>query len=253
MPILAYHHIDPHFDLAATRIPPARFERQIETALQLGCRFCGLDEYLAQPQPRTLTLTFDDGFASVYDHALPILRHYGITATVFVVAGYVGQYDDWDVNFGRIRFPHLTWKQIEELLKTGWQVESHAMFHNDLSKIGKWPCFRELLLSKSLIERRLNNRVKYISYPFGNTDACVVQAAVKAGYSGGLVMSRIGNNLPSEFVVPRLGVYIFDTRRTFAHKILAKHENFYKFMQRGIDVCSDGTVLVKHGLQLTKK
>jgi peptidoglycan/xylan/chitin deacetylase (PgdA/CDA1 family) len=253
VPILAYHHIDPHFDLAATRVPPARFEQQVQVALQKGCRFCGLDEYLQNPQAGRITLTFDDGFASVYEHAFPILRSYGIVGTVFLVTGYVGQYDDWDVNLGRIRFPHLTWKQIEELLKAGWQIESHAMFHNDLSKIGKSRCYRELALSKKLIETRLNNRVKYISYPFGNTAAFVVKAAELVGYEGGFVMSRTDSTLPSAFVVPRFGVYFFDTRLTFAHKILAKHENFYKFMQKGIDVCSDGTVLVKHGLQLTKK
>jgi peptidoglycan/xylan/chitin deacetylase (PgdA/CDA1 family) len=253
VPILAYHHIDPHFDLAATRIPPARFEKQIQTALSYGCRFCGLDDYLADPAAGQITMTFDDGFASVYEYAFPILRHYGITATVFLVTGYIGQYDDWDVNLGRIRFPHLTWPQIEELLNAGWQIESHSMFHNDLSKIGKSRCHRELALSKKLIEARLNNKVKYLSYPFGNMDSNVIHAAIESGYTGGFVMSRTSKSLPPEFVVARLGVYFFDTRLTYAHKILAKHENFYKFMQRGIDVCSDGTVLVKHGLQLTKK
>jgi peptidoglycan/xylan/chitin deacetylase (PgdA/CDA1 family) len=254
MPILAYHMVEPRFDLAITRVPPRRFARQITWAKNLGFNFRTLHEYVQSPSTKSIALTFDDGFASVYQYAFPILREHGITATVFIIAGYVGQYDDWDVNFGRIRFPHLNWRQIEELVAAGWQIESHGMYHNDLRKIGNKACRRELELSKHLLEQRLHMPVSYISFPFGNVNSDVIELCRQTGYKGGVVMSdRYHYNLADEFVLVRQGINYLDTKTTFSHKILAKYEKIYKFMQRMVDVCSDGTVLVKHGMQVTKK
>ncbi|KQQ87040.1 polysaccharide deacetylase [Massilia sp. Leaf139] len=40
--------------------------------------------------PRTVCITFDDGYRSVHDLALPILRKFGLPATVFVTSGFIG-------------------------------------------------------------------------------------------------------------------------------------------------------------------
>ena len=41
--------------------------------------------------PRAVCITFDDGYRSVHDLALPILKEFGLPATVFVTSGYVGE------------------------------------------------------------------------------------------------------------------------------------------------------------------
>jgi len=253
MPILAYHMVEPGFDLAVTRVTPAQFERQIKLALTHGFDFCTLSEYLHDSSAKRLAITFDDGYASAYRYAFPILQRYGLPATVFVIVGYVGQYDDWDVNFGSIRFPHLKWHELEKLHQAGWQIESHSMYHNDLRKITKSACLKELELSKALLEHRLAETVRFISFPFGNVDGTVIECCLQAGYEGGVVMSGIGGGLANSFTRQRTGIYYFDTEITFLHKILAKYEKTYKFMQDIMDVCSNGTVLVKHGVRVTKR
>ena len=40
--------------------------------------------------PRTVCITFDDGYRSVHDLALPILRKFRLPATVFVTSGFIG-------------------------------------------------------------------------------------------------------------------------------------------------------------------
>ncbi len=254
MPILTYHMVEPRFDLAITRVSPRRFAQQIGLAKELGFTFHTLHEYLQNPTPKSIALTFDDGYASVCEHAFPILRAQAIPATVFVIAGYVGQFDDWDVNFGRIRFPHMDWRQLQELASCGWEIETHGLYHNDLRKIGNRACLGELQLSKQLLEERLRCKVRYISFPFGNVDLPLIENCRLVGYEGGVVMSdRWREGLPKEYTIERVGIHLLDTKATFLHKILAKYEKIYKFMQRTIDVCSDGTVLVKHGMQVTKK
>lgn len=253
MPILAYHMVEPGFDLAITRVHPSRFSRQIDLALQHGFSFVTLAEYVQNPSPEKIALTFDDGYASIYRYAFPILKSRNIQATVFVIVGYIGQYDAWDVNFGGIRFPHLSWLQIKALHQAGWQIESHSLYHNDLSRIERTQCLRELHLSKRMIENRLQSRVRYISFPFGNSSSPVIELCRQTGYEGGVVMSRGSDQVNEPFCRQRLGIYYFDTQRTFLHKILAKYEKSYKFMQRTLDVCSDGTVLVKHGIRAIKR
>jgi peptidoglycan/xylan/chitin deacetylase (PgdA/CDA1 family) len=46
--------------------------------------------------PRTVCITFDDGYRSVHDLALPVLKERGLPATVFVTSGHVGQGNMWN-------------------------------------------------------------------------------------------------------------------------------------------------------------
>ena len=46
--------------------------------------------------PRAVCITFDDGYRSTHDLAAPVLREFGLPATVFVTTGYVGSGTMWN-------------------------------------------------------------------------------------------------------------------------------------------------------------
>jgi peptidoglycan/xylan/chitin deacetylase (PgdA/CDA1 family) len=46
--------------------------------------------------PRAVCITFDDGYRSIHDLALPILKEYGLPATIFVTSGYLGDRNMWN-------------------------------------------------------------------------------------------------------------------------------------------------------------
>lgn len=46
--------------------------------------------------PRAVCITFDDGYRSVHDLALPVLREFQLPATVFVTSGHLGQNTMWN-------------------------------------------------------------------------------------------------------------------------------------------------------------
>ncbi|WP_426101840.1 polysaccharide deacetylase family protein [Massilia sp. TSP1-1-2] len=50
----------------------------------------------ARMPPRAVCITFDDGYRSVHDLALPILKQFKLPATVFVTSGYVGGGNMWN-------------------------------------------------------------------------------------------------------------------------------------------------------------
>ncbi len=55
-------------------------------------------EALAQKSlpPRAVCITFDDGYRSVHDHALPILKEFKLPSTVFVTTGHMTESNLWN-------------------------------------------------------------------------------------------------------------------------------------------------------------
>ena len=98
--ILTYHHLADHdpsyaYDPDVADATPAQFRWQME-ALARHCTPIGIDELLRAidggPLPKNpVMVTFDDGYLSCHDVALPILRAVGIRATFFIATSYVAE------------------------------------------------------------------------------------------------------------------------------------------------------------------
>jgi peptidoglycan/xylan/chitin deacetylase (PgdA/CDA1 family) len=96
--IVTYHHIadeDPAYpyDPGVADATPAQFRRQMEM-LARYCSPIGIDELIrgleGAPLPKNpVMVTFDDGYRSCHDVALPILRAVGVRATFFVSTAFV--------------------------------------------------------------------------------------------------------------------------------------------------------------------
>ena len=96
--ILTYHHIaadDPNYpyDPDVADATPEQFRRQMEL-LARYCNPIGIDELIrafeGAPLPKNpVMVTFDDGYRSCHDVALPILRAVGLRATFFVATSFV--------------------------------------------------------------------------------------------------------------------------------------------------------------------
>src|SRR5260370_28952189 len=94
MPVLCYHAVDPDWR-SPLAMPPDLFARQCAW-IRRHRRVVGLAQLVdgmngSARLPRGVTaLTFDDGFATVYTQAWPVLRERGLPATVFLVAAPLG-------------------------------------------------------------------------------------------------------------------------------------------------------------------
>ncbi len=96
--IITYHHVADHddgcpYDPDVADATPAQFRRQMET-LAKYCTPIGVDELIraveGEPLPANpVMVTFDDGYRSCHDTALPILRSVGVRATFFVSTSFV--------------------------------------------------------------------------------------------------------------------------------------------------------------------
>jgi peptidoglycan/xylan/chitin deacetylase (PgdA/CDA1 family) len=96
--IITYHHIadhDPGYLYApdVADATPAQFRRQMETLARYFTPI-GIEELLrvidGAPLPKNpVMVTFDDGYRSCHDVALPILRAVGVRATFFVATSFI--------------------------------------------------------------------------------------------------------------------------------------------------------------------
>jgi peptidoglycan/xylan/chitin deacetylase (PgdA/CDA1 family) len=99
--ILNYHRILETADpLLAAEPDAATFRWQMQVLADCF-NVLPLDEALAalrsdRMPPRAVCITFDDGYRSTHDVALPILREFGFPATVFVTTGFVGEGSMWN-------------------------------------------------------------------------------------------------------------------------------------------------------------
>jgi peptidoglycan/xylan/chitin deacetylase (PgdA/CDA1 family) len=232
-PILCYHKVDARRELGVTRIAPRVFRRQMEALAAAGVRTLGsadlervldggpLASPLSPPHLSPLTpltsvvLTFDDGYSALAEHAFPVLADLGLKALVFVVTGFVGRDNDWDVHYGWRRFRHLSWDELARWQARGIEVHSHGVTHARLTWVSPVEAAEELGRSREEIARRTGVAPAGVSYPFGAVDRRVATLASDAGYRLGFGGPR---GLPGEatdrpLALRRRPVYAWDAFR----------------------------------------
>jgi peptidoglycan/xylan/chitin deacetylase (PgdA/CDA1 family) len=183
------------------------------TALaRAGWRTLTLEEF-AVPRTthdarRTFLLTFDDGYASLDQHAYPLLADLGFTATTFLITDYIGKTNTWDVQYTWNRLQHLGWAQIEQWRARGFDFASHGATHRRLTWLDDAAIETELRGSRAALTTRLGPEAgRAVAYPFGAVNSRVLGFAQRAGYElafGGLKGN--GNSLQ----LPRVPVYFWD-------------------------------------------
>jgi peptidoglycan/xylan/chitin deacetylase (PgdA/CDA1 family) len=215
--ILTYHSLDESGSAIST--PPALFRRQIETLLAQGTRFVPLEKSASGDQG--LALTFDDGFASFLDHALPVLERHALPATVFVVAGYCGRSNDWLSQPSWVpRLPLMTWRDLESISGGLIQLGCHTMTHPFLTQLATDEAEEEIVQAEREIEDRTGRGVASFAYPYGALSADI-RGIVKRHFAIGcgtrLALVEAGAD-PME--LPRVDAYYLKkmwlTRRLFS-------------------------------------
>jgi peptidoglycan/xylan/chitin deacetylase (PgdA/CDA1 family) len=228
--ILCYHNVvaddqtggDPDLHM-----PVARFEWQMRW---LAARYevvplTELARRIASRRrlTRTAAITFDDGYAGVYAHAVPVLRTLGLPATVFVVANAPETRDGfwWDhssvvasltparrehwlrrlrgdgdailsevdpqrsITFDPTHRP-ADWSTIAAAVPLGIDVGAHSASHRAMTMLTDTEIDHEVTASREIIHRASHVCPEFFAYPYGLWDSRTSVAVRRAGYRGGL-------------------------------------------------------------------
>ncbi len=160
------------------------------------------------PSRKSVILTFDDGFENFYIEAAPVLQEHSFTATVFLVTGKCGDFNDWSGNPADLpRSRILSWSQVKELSALGVEFGSHTVTHPDLTMLNATSRQYELSYSKKEIEDAIGKRVGSFAYPFGSL-TFAVKRAVQDTYSSACSTNLGRISPPSDaYCLERLDAY----------------------------------------------
>jgi peptidoglycan/xylan/chitin deacetylase (PgdA/CDA1 family) len=195
VPILTYHALEESPSIIA--LSPAVFAWQLRWLHQNGYQVIPLSRLVqhvcnGDPLPsRSIVITFDDGFATSYTHAFPVLMRYGFPATIFLVAGYCGRQNDWpDQPLAVPRLSLLTWAQIREMDRHGIEFGAHSITHPWLDRLAPDELEYEILVSKASIEEQVGHTIECFAYPYGRHNEAI-KAIVGRAYAGACT-TRLG-------------------------------------------------------------
>jgi len=175
-----YHSVNP----AASRenrlaVPVDAFGRQMRylkarhyNVVPLGSLAPLIKEKKKIP-PRTIAITFDDGYKDNYTYAFPILKKYKLPATFFIIVNEVD----------RPQNDRLNWNEIKEMQDSGLiTIGSHCMGPEPLINLKSEKQIKyEIFESKRAIEEKLGARVMVFSYPEGRFNQKIRQHYFKTG------------------------------------------------------------------------
>ena len=203
--VLNYHQVANTFNPLA--ILPSDFSTQMAYLINNGYvpitpdeLDAGLSGELTLPEKPVL-ITFDDGYSDNYTNAFPILKGYGIRATIFVVPAFVGKRN------------YLTWEQLHEMIESGINIQSHTLNHSKLEELPDDEIRSELLNSKIVLEENLGITVNYLAYPTGTYNLHIAGIAKDVGYKGAYTIKYGGVDMGSNmYALER--VPIFQTENT---------------------------------------
>jgi peptidoglycan/xylan/chitin deacetylase (PgdA/CDA1 family) len=147
---------------------------------------------LAHPEAlpeRAALITFDDGYRSVLEVALPWLERFGYPGVIFVPTDFVGGTNLFDHD-DEPQEPLCGWDDLRELERRGVAVESHGASHRTFSELTSSERATELERSKAALEAELGRAVQLFAYPYGDDGGAarqVPEAGYRAafGYGGG--------------------------------------------------------------------
>jgi peptidoglycan/xylan/chitin deacetylase (PgdA/CDA1 family) len=206
VPVLMYHVINPPPPTApypGLYVPAPEFAAQMQALKAAGWHAVTMDQlqaYWTRGVPlgpgKPIVLTFDNGYASQYTNAMPVLKR----------LGWVG-----DENIQLAGLPPseggLTEAQIHGLLAAGWELDTQGISHADLIALDASQLHYQVATARRILQKRYGVPVNWFCYPSGHYNSTVIAEVKAAGYVGSTtVVPGWADRNQDPYRLPRLRV-----------------------------------------------
>ncbi|PUA28547.1 MAG: polysaccharide deacetylase [Cellvibrio sp. 79] len=182
--VLLYHHVS-NTTPKSTSINPEAFEAQMDYLEKNQFNVVPLPELVEKlrkgtPLPdKTVAISFDDSYASVYESAYPRLKRRGWPFTFFVNTD--------SVSTAKL---FVSWDQLREMAKNGVTIANHTSTHIHLPRKNEGESssdYRQRIQNdieraQQKIKQEIGSAQMILAYPFGEYDVDVQRIAKKLGY-----------------------------------------------------------------------
>lgn len=199
-PVLMYHHVEAN-QKSRYFISPALFEDELAYLAKNGFRSITMHEYATalrsntELPPKSIVLTFDDGYRNAYTTAFPLLKKYGMIGTFYIITGNVGDP------------AYVTWPELEEMNAAGMEIGAHTQTHAFLTRLSAWKAFYEIWGSRLILAKHLRTPITTFAYPYNDHNPQVVALAQLAGFDNAVIVDFHKDDLPiNAYRIPRLTI-----------------------------------------------
>ncbi len=233
--VLGYHDFSETRKIQEMIMRPAKFRSQMQAIKDLKLNVITLDDFVQWKlgkksiPDKSILITIDDGWKSVYTDTYPILKEVGYPFTVYLYTNYIDRGGS-----------SMTSDMIKEMMQNGCTIGSHSISHPMPSKIRKnqrlgpegFKKFidNEIGESKSILEKLFEQPITTYVYPGGIYTPEMFESAKNFGYQHlftvkpGKVMMDSDNNTLPRYVI--LGEdkhdYIFKHATTFTANAISR-------------------------------
>jgi peptidoglycan/xylan/chitin deacetylase (PgdA/CDA1 family) len=218
--VIVYHAIgtvpreSPHWN---GFVRPDRFAAQM-AYLAEHRSVVDLDALFEDPDAPAVAITFDDGYRSALEHAVPVLRELSLPAAFFVPTRWIGGTNVWE---GRSD-PVMTADELAALARDGFAVESHGHAHIDYARADPAAVEEDVRTSVERLTELLGRPPRYLAYPYGRASAAGAAEAARLGLRGAFTLDR-PQRLGGVFAVPRVSIVPSDAKPLFVLKAAGRY------------------------------
>lgn len=224
--ILQYHHVSEKLP-AVTSVSEATFLAHLNFLKTEQFTVIALDKLIEQLQagkalpPKTVAITFDDGYLNNMEAAAPLLEQFGYPYTIFVNPKLI------DEKKGYV----MSWEQLRQLAKRGAIIANHSAQHDYLhhkqagETQAQWHnrIRQDLVWSQARIKAETGHDFPYIAYPYGEFDRPLQELVAELGLVGiGQHSGAVGPDLDFTRLprFPASGIYAnLKTLKTKLHSL----------------------------------
>ena len=217
VPILMYHVVKapaPGTPQAELWVPAETFRQTIADLKEAGYAGVTMEQvhraWSGGPglPAKPVVVSFDDGYLSHYEAAMPILRRAGWPGVLNLKTGNIdpkGGIAPW---------------QVKALVAAGWEIGAHTVTHADVTTLDAAGLDREIAGSKKELEKQFGVEVNTFCYPAGKYDAEAEQAVKRAGFTTATTVEPgIASPKDNQLLLPRVRVNGSDSPQAVLERV----------------------------------
>ena len=227
--VLMYHHVWPGMPDYLT-VTPLQLEEQFNYLKENGYQTIFVSELVdaisnkKELPPKTIALTFDDGYKNQVYYVAPLLKKYNFKACIFLIG------DKLTMPNGSLNGSKETYLRIEEIRDADphyFEFGLHSFSHRPFSSMTLDELKTDISMNKQVLSAAHISTIPVFAYPYGNrhSDKKKLYEARQLMHECGIKAAfRIGNGsitfpVKDIFELKRIDINGFDDLKRFAIKL----------------------------------
>ena len=201
--VLMYHNFNDVKNIS-TNIKPSTFENQMTylkknnyNVLKLSLLHDFFTNGKKIPE-KSVFITIDDGYRSVFNVAYPILKKHKFPFSVFISAKYISNNKNSDF---------MSWQMLKKLKKDGVEIYNHTYDHKSLNLMSNNEIIENIEKNHSILSNKVGVDLNFFSYPYGESNLQNEKLLKQLGFSLAFSQhSGIINMNSNKFRLPRFSL-----------------------------------------------